>query len=146
MRGYSYAILWYSSILLGFYFLYAPLLPLLLLNRFDHTSEYFILISRCCRKWFRKCTDTLYATWEAFNVSLLELVFGVELILTGDPILPQENALLVLNHPTRSVLYHELAFWVNRPFALSFFLQNKEILYDMYSDGHIIECQHTVLH
>jgi len=86
LRGYSYAILWYASILLGFFFLYAPLLPLLLLNR----------------KWFRKCTDTLYATWEAFNVSLLELVFGVELILTGDPILPQENALLVLNHPTRT--------------------------------------------
>jgi len=86
LRGYSYAALWYLSILLGFYFLYAPLLPLLLLNR----------------KWFRKCTDTLYATWEAFNVSLLELVFGVELILTGDPILPHENALLVLNHPTRT--------------------------------------------
>ena len=101
MRGYSYAILWYTSILLGFFFLYAPTLPLLLLNRSDQTSKYFIL-PRTCRKWFRKCTDTLYATWEAFNVSLLELVFGVELILTGDPILPQENALLVLNHPTRS--------------------------------------------
>ena len=128
LRGYSYAILWYSSILLGFYFLYAPLLPLLLLNRFDHTSEYFILISRYCRKWFRKCTDTLYATWEAFNVSLLELVFGVELILTGDQILPQENALLVLNHPTRSVFYHELAFWVNRPFALFLFAKERDTL------------------
>jgi len=86
VRGYSYATLWYISILLGFYFLYAPLLPLLLINR----------------RWFRKCTDTLYATWEAFNVSLLELVFGVELVLTGDQVVPQENALLVLNHPTRT--------------------------------------------
>ena len=43
VRGYSYATLWYISILLGFYFLYAPLLPLLLINRFSDALEYFIL-------------------------------------------------------------------------------------------------------
>ena len=50
LRGYSYAALWYLSILLGFYFLYAPLLPLLLLNRSDQTIEYFILISWLLQK------------------------------------------------------------------------------------------------
>ena len=52
LRGYSYAALWYLSILLGFYFLYAPLLPLLLLNRSDQTTEYFILISWLLQKMF----------------------------------------------------------------------------------------------
>ena len=50
--GISYAFLWYSSILLGFYFLYAPLLPLLFINR----------------RLYRKITDTLYSSWESFNV------------------------------------------------------------------------------
>jgi len=89
IRGYfvgcSYAFLWYGSILLGFYFLYAPLLPLLFLNR----------------RLYRLCTDTLYSSWEAFNVSLLQAVYGVKLVLTGDD-LHNEHALIVLNHPTRT--------------------------------------------
>ena len=44
--------MWYGSILLGFYFLYAPLLPLLFINR----------------RLYRKITDTLYSSWESFNV------------------------------------------------------------------------------
>ena len=50
--GISYGFLWYGSILLGFYFLYAPLLPLLVINK----------------RLFRKLTDILLSTWEAFNV------------------------------------------------------------------------------
>ena len=49
--GISYAFLWYGSILLGFYFLYAPLLPLILVNR----------------KLFRRITDCLLSSWESFN-------------------------------------------------------------------------------
>lgn len=85
-RGCSYGLLWYGSILLGFYFLYAPLLPLIFLNR----------------ELYRLCTDTLYSSWEAFNVSLLQVVYGVKLVLTGDDLLHNENALIVLNHPTRT--------------------------------------------
>jgi hypothetical protein len=51
IRGSCYLLIWYSSILLGFYFLYAPLLPLLLVSR----------------PTYRRLTDTLFQTWEAFN-------------------------------------------------------------------------------
>ena len=50
--GSSYAFLWFGSILLGFYFLYAPCL----------------LILPFSRRLYRKITDTLYSSWEAFNV------------------------------------------------------------------------------
>ena len=50
--GCSYAFLWYGSILLGFYFLYAPCL----------------LILPFSRSLYRRVTDTLYSSWEAFNV------------------------------------------------------------------------------
>ncbi len=52
VRGGCYCAVWYASILLGFYALFAPLLPLLLLNR----------------RLYRRITDTLFALWEAFNV------------------------------------------------------------------------------
>jgi len=83
--GISYAFLWYGSILLGFYFLYAPLLPLIFVNR----------------KLFRRITDCLLSSWESFNTTLLH-VFGVSLVLTGDSLLDGENALMILNHPTRT--------------------------------------------
>lgn len=84
--GCSYVFIWYSSILLGFYFLCAPLLPLLFVNR----------------KLYRKATDTLYSTWEAFNVSLLQMVYGMKLILTGDNLEGKKHSLLIVNHPTRT--------------------------------------------
>jgi hypothetical protein len=51
VRGGSYLFIWYSSILLGYYYLYAPLLPLLLVSR----------------STYRKLTDGIFQTWEAFN-------------------------------------------------------------------------------
>ena len=50
--GFSYGFIWFGSILLGFYFLYVPLLLLLPFSR----SRY------------RQLTDTLFSSWEAFNV------------------------------------------------------------------------------
>jgi len=86
VRGVSYILVWYTSILLGFIFLYAPLLP-------------FVFIHR---PTFRKGTDTLIATWEAFNTSLLQLVYGVDIVLTGDTLNELDDALILLNHPTRT--------------------------------------------
>lgn len=51
-KGLVYCTLWYVSIMMGYYFLYAPLLPLLIINR----------------KWYRRATDVLYTIWESFNV------------------------------------------------------------------------------
>jgi hypothetical protein len=61
IRGSCYLLIWYSSILLGFYFLYAPLLPLLLVSR----------------PTYRRLTDTLFQTWEAFNTVSFTLVYTV---------------------------------------------------------------------
>ena len=51
----------------GFYFLFAPIILLLLINR----------------PLYRKISDTLFAAWEAFNVSLLEIVFGMKTFISG---------------------------------------------------------------
>ena len=48
----AYCVVWFSSILLGFFVFYAPLLPLLILHR----------------KSYRKYTDILFTIWESFNV------------------------------------------------------------------------------
>ena len=40
--------------------------------------------------------------------SLLQVVYGVRLVLTGDDLLHNENALIVLNHPTR---YDSMIVW-----------------------------------
>lgn len=47
-----YAVAWLTSIVLGFIFLFAPLLPLIFISR----------------KLFRRATDCLFALWESFNV------------------------------------------------------------------------------
>jgi lysocardiolipin and lysophospholipid acyltransferase len=86
IRGLSYCLLWYGSICLGFFFLYAPLLPLLLVHP----------------PLFRKGIDIIQSCWEAFNTSLLQLIFGVEFVLTGDNINSSDNAVIVMNHPTRT--------------------------------------------
>ncbi|TRY78941.1 hypothetical protein TCAL_05003 [Tigriopus californicus] len=84
-KGLVYCTLWYLSIMVGYYFLYAPLLPLLIINR----------------KWYRRATDVLYTIWESFNVSLLEIVYGVRFFVSGDAICSNENSLIILNHRTR---------------------------------------------
>jgi len=85
-RGITYCSLWYSSICIGFLFVYAPLLPLVIVNPV----------------WFRKATDVTMSCWEAFNTSLLQLIFGVEFVLTGDNINCNDDAIIVMNHPTRT--------------------------------------------
>ena len=83
--GIFYCSVWYISILFGFYFLYAPLLPLLILHR----------------KLYRKFTDILFTAWESFNVSLLEIFMKCQIYIAGDLIRPEENSLIILNHRTR---------------------------------------------
>jgi len=83
--GGLYAGIWYISILIGFFYLHAPLLPLLFVRR----------------SLYRRLTDILFSAWESFNVSLLEICFGYSTFLSGDHIRPEENSLILLNHRTR---------------------------------------------
>ena len=67
IRGIFYCSVWSVSIAAGFYFLFAPLLVLLFLNR----------------SLYRRITDTVFAAWEAFNVSMLEIFFGMKTFISG---------------------------------------------------------------
>ena len=83
--GGLYAGLWYLSILIGFFYLYAPLLPLLFIHR----------------KIYRRLTDILFTAWESYNVTLLEVLGGCQTFIGGDYFRPEENSLILLNHRTR---------------------------------------------
>jgi len=52
VRSLVYCFLWISSIICGFFLLYAPLLPLVVLKR----------------DWYREATNKLFTIWEVFNV------------------------------------------------------------------------------
>ncbi|KAH0539787.1 lysocardiolipin acyltransferase 1-like [Cotesia glomerata] len=88
MRQLAYGILycafWYGSIAAGFLFIACPLLPILILSP----------------PTFRKCGDLLFSCWELYPTALLEMI-GVKVIISGDHVLPNESAILVMNHRTR---------------------------------------------
>ncbi|XP_064122377.1 lysocardiolipin acyltransferase 1-like isoform X1 [Macrobrachium nipponense] len=84
-RGISYTLLWYGSIMMGFYSLYCPVLPLLLINR----------------KVYRRATEVIFTMWESFAVALLEVIYGVKFYMSGDVIRPGERSILLLNHRNR---------------------------------------------
>jgi len=67
VRGIFYCAVWSVSIAAGFYFLFAPLLILLFLNR----------------SLYRKISDIIFSAWEAFNVSMLEIFFGMKTFISG---------------------------------------------------------------
>ncbi|XP_017878184.1 lysocardiolipin acyltransferase 1-like isoform X2 [Ceratina calcarata] len=84
VRGTLYCALWYGSIVAGFLFIACPMLPLLFLSP----------------PKFRKCGDRLFSCWELYSTALLKM-FGVKIVVSGDHILPDESAILVMNHRTR---------------------------------------------
>ena len=51
VRGLSFCVFWALSAVAGFYFLFAPILPLIVLNR----------------KVYRRITDNLAAIWESYQ-------------------------------------------------------------------------------
>ncbi|XP_028994571.1 lysocardiolipin acyltransferase 1 isoform X2 [Betta splendens] len=69
----------------GSVFMLGPFLPLMLLSP----------------AWYRYITDRIVATWLTLPVSLLELVFGVKVVITGDGFIPGERSVIVMNHRTR---------------------------------------------
>jgi len=67
LRCSTYSILWISSIGLGFYFLYAPVLIFIIINR----------------NLYHKITDIIFASWESFNTALIQIVMGVKIFISG---------------------------------------------------------------
>ncbi|XP_059057259.1 lysocardiolipin acyltransferase 1-like isoform X2 [Achroia grisella] len=83
--GLFLCIIWYYTIIAGFYILYCPVMYIIFFNH----------------KLYRNLVDVLFALWELYPVALFQCVFGSQLHLYGDYVNPDENSIIILNHRTR---------------------------------------------
>lgn len=51
--------------------------------------------------WYRWISSRLVATWLTLPVALLETMFGVKVVITGDAFVPGERSVIIMNHRTR---------------------------------------------
>uniref|UniRef100_A0A1A7X4B6 Lysocardiolipin acyltransferase 1 n=1 Tax=Iconisemion striatum TaxID=60296 RepID=A0A1A7X4B6_9TELE len=85
VRGLYFITTLFLGSFFGSIFMLGPVLPLMLLSP----------------AWYRWITDRIIATWFTLPVSLLELVFGVKVVITGDGFIPGERSVIIMNHRTR---------------------------------------------
>lgn len=85
LKGTCYVFLWYGSILMGFFSLYCPVLPLLFISR----------------PLYRRATEVIFTMWEGYAVGLMEVIYGVKFFLSGDVIQAKERSVIILNHRNR---------------------------------------------
>lgn len=85
VRGLFFIITLFLGSFFGSVFMLGPVLPLMLLSP----------------AWYRWITDRIVATWLTLPVALLELVFGVKVVITGDGFVPGERSVIIMNHRTR---------------------------------------------
>ncbi|XP_062851813.1 lysocardiolipin acyltransferase 1 [Trichomycterus rosablanca] len=83
--GVYFILTLFLSSFFGSVFMLSPVLPIMLLSP----------------AWYRWLTDRIVATWFTLPVALLELVFGVKVIITGDGFIPGERSVIIMNHRTR---------------------------------------------
>nr|KAF6328891.1 lysocardiolipin acyltransferase 1 [Pipistrellus kuhlii] len=69
----------------GSIFMLGPFLPLMFISP----------------SWYRWINNRLVATWLTLPVALLETLFGLKVILTGDAFVPGERSVIIMNHRTR---------------------------------------------
>lgn len=85
VRGLYFVVTLFLGSFFGSVFMLGPFLPLMLVSP----------------AWYRWFTDRVVATWFTLPVALLELVFGVKVVITGDGFVPGERSVIVMNHRTR---------------------------------------------
>ncbi|KAL0969664.1 hypothetical protein UPYG_G00230460 [Umbra pygmaea] len=85
VRGLCFVITLFLGSFFGSIFMLGPVLPLMLLSP----------------AWYRWITDRIVATWLTLPVALLEIVFGVKVVITGDGFVPGERSVIIMNHRTR---------------------------------------------
>ncbi|KAK6644986.1 hypothetical protein RUM43_001262 [Polyplax serrata] len=85
LRGVVFIILWYLSIIAGFFLMVCPIIPLVVISP----------------KKYRKLSDIIFGMWEPYPVALMEIFLGVRVVLSGDKINPFEGSLFIMNHTTR---------------------------------------------
>ncbi|MBN3326331.1 LCLT1 acyltransferase, partial [Atractosteus spatula] len=85
VRGLCFVAMLFLGSFFGSVFMLGPVLPLMMLSP----------------AWYRWLTDRIVATWLTLPVALLELVFGVKVVITGDGFVPGERSVIIMNHRTR---------------------------------------------
>ncbi|XP_061115013.1 lysocardiolipin acyltransferase 1 [Conger conger] len=85
VRGLYFVVTLFLGSFFGSIFMLGPFLPLMLLSP----------------AWYRWLTDRIVATWLTLPVALLELVFKVKVVITGDGFVPGERSVIIMNHRTR---------------------------------------------
>ncbi|KAF6103978.1 lysocardiolipin acyltransferase 1 [Phyllostomus discolor] len=61
----------------------------------------FLPLMAVSPSWYRWINNRLVATWLTLPVALLETMFGVKVIITGDAFVPGERSVIIMNHRTR---------------------------------------------
>ncbi|XP_036398551.1 lysocardiolipin acyltransferase 1 [Megalops cyprinoides] len=85
VRGLYFVVTLFLGSFFGSVFMLGPVLPLMLFSP----------------AWYRWLTDRIVATWLTLPVALLELVFKVKVVITGDGFVPGERSVIIMNHRTR---------------------------------------------
>ncbi|KAJ8289601.1 hypothetical protein GJAV_G00003230 [Gymnothorax javanicus] len=85
VRGLYFVLALFLGSFFGSIFMLGPFLPLMLISP----------------AWYRWLTDRIVATWLTLPVALLELVFKVKVVITGDGFVPGERSVIIMNHRTR---------------------------------------------
>ncbi|XP_030767808.1 lysocardiolipin acyltransferase 1-like [Sitophilus oryzae] len=83
--GVIYFWLWNWSIFGGYFLFFCPTLPLVILSPILY------------RKW----TDLVVTYWQFYITTLLKVIWGCKIRVTGDPIHTNETVVLISNHRTR---------------------------------------------
>jgi lysocardiolipin and lysophospholipid acyltransferase len=84
-KGIYFILTLFGGSFFGSIFMLGPILPLMFVNP----------------SWYRWINNRLVATWLTLPVALLETVFGVKVIITGDAFIPGERSVIIMNHRTR---------------------------------------------
>ncbi|XP_048209146.1 lysocardiolipin acyltransferase 1 [Perognathus longimembris pacificus] len=84
-KGIYFILTLFGGSFFGSIFMLGPIIPLVFINP----------------SWYRWISNRLVATWLTLPVALLETIFGVKVVITGDAFVPGERSVIIMNHRTR---------------------------------------------
>ncbi|XP_057644598.1 lysocardiolipin acyltransferase 1 [Chionomys nivalis] len=84
-KGIYFILFLFAGSFFGSIFMLGPIIPLMFINL----------------SWYRWISSRLVATWLTLPVALLETMFGVKVVITGDAFVPGERSVIIMNHRTR---------------------------------------------
>lgn len=84
-KGIYFILTLFAGSFFGSIFMLGPFLPLMFINP--------------C--WYRWINNRFVASWLTLPVALMETMFGVKVVITGDAFVPGERSVIIMNHRTR---------------------------------------------